>query len=51
MNTLDTIRDQLADLREQLGEMRGRFAGYLVAASLLSTVVAFLAAYVLRNQG
>ena len=46
-----SLRVDLTAIREQLGELRGKIAGYLVAATLLGTAVAFLAAYMLRNQG
>lgn len=44
-----SMGDALSDIREKLAELKGRMAGYLVAASLLGTAVAFLAAYVLRG--
>lgn len=44
-----SIDSGLSTVREKLAGLEGRIAGYLVAASLLGTVVAFIAAYVLRT--
>jgi len=44
----DTVDASLTVVREKLAGLEGRIAGYLVAASLLGTAVAFIAAYVLR---
>ncbi len=41
-NRLDTLSDKLSNLD-------GRIAGYLVAATLLGTAVAFIAAYVFKG--
>ena len=45
----DKISDAIVELKVGLGSLNGRIAGYLVAASLLGVVVAFLAEYVLRR--
>jgi hypothetical protein len=42
------ISAALVAVEVKLAALEGRMAGYLVAASLLGTVVAFLAAYILR---
>jgi chromosome segregation ATPase len=44
------LNESLTKVREKLSSLEGRLAGYLVAASLLGTVVAFIAAYVLRAK-
>jgi hypothetical protein len=45
----EAIWKELSGVRERLAGLEGRIAGYLVAASLLGTAVAFVAAYVFRK--
>lgn len=45
------IQSEIGLLREKVGSLEGRIAGYLIAASLVGTAVAFIAAKVLGHQG
>ena len=40
---------EISEVGKKLAGLEGRIAGYLVAASLLGTAVAFIAAYVFRK--
>lgn len=55
LETLDddwrAMNAALNTISVKLARLEGRIAGYLVAASIIGSAVAFLAAYVLRNQG
>lgn len=46
----EEIRKSVTDLKVGLASLNGRLAGYLVAASLLGTVVAFIAQRVLGSE-
>lgn len=47
----DQLWEAISGVREKLASLDGRLAGYLVAAALLGTVVAFIAQVVLKTKG
>jgi hypothetical protein len=46
----DTISLSITELKVSVGNLNGRLAGYLLAASLLGVVVAFIAQAVLKGR-
>lgn len=44
------IGNQITSLKEAVANLNGRLAGYLVAATLLGTIVAFLAQFALHTK-